>query len=248
MKKAVLVTGGTSGLGLELCLKLHKMGYSIITVSRNREKLKVLTNRLNENSSKSFYPDELGFYQGDISDEDFVNGFVHEVCTKYNVVGAINNACEGHFAMPTEIHSEHIEKCLKGVKGMMFISAALLREWEDAGKLSSCDSKGEQRNLRIINILSTAAQKGKKMEAAYCMAKFAQRGYTEALKDAYKDSSLKVNGVYLGGMNTNLWNDSRDYISEEKQSTFMDPAEIAEKILDSYFVKELTEDLEINRK
>ena len=223
MKKAVLVTGGTSGLGLELCLKLDSLGYAVITVSRSADKLEALKDL------------DIRYYQGDISDEDFVNGFVHEASKDFEIVGVINSASEGYFAMPTEIHAEHVEKCLKGVKGMMYVSAALLRE------------KNEQ-NLRIVNILSTAAQKGKKMEAAYCMAKFAQRGYTEALKDAYKDSNVKVAGVYLGGMDTNLWTSSRDYISEEKQATFMNPAEIADKIVSAYFVDDLDEDLEITRK
>lgn len=226
MKKAVLVTGGTSGLGYELCIKLHDLGYDVITVSRNEKKLDSLKKALGE---------DLSYYQGDISDEDFVNGFMEEVCRTKDLVGVVNNACEGYFAMPVEIHSQHVEKCLKGVKGMMYVSAAALRE-------------KSERDLRIVNILSTAAQKGKKMEAAYCMAKFAQRGYTEALKDAYQDGSVKVNGVYLGGMDTDLWKDSRDYISEEKQATFMNPANIASEIVDTYFVNGHNEDITINRK
>lgn len=224
--KTVIVTGGTSGLGYELCIGLHKLGYRIVTVSRNEEKALKLKVALGT---------DLTYYCGDISNEDFVKGFAQEVFSKEDVVGVINNAFAGFFAMPTHIHSNDIEKCLKGVKGMMFLSAAALNE-------------KQEKDIRIINILSTAAQKGKKMEAAYCMAKFAQRGYTEALKDAYQGTSVKVNGVYTGGMDTDLWANSRDYISEEKQSTFMDPSEVAAQIIDAYFVNNIDEDLEIKRK
>lgn len=225
MKDTIIVTGGTSGLGYELALSLHSMGYKIATVSRNANKLNELKNQLK---------DDLVFYQGDISDETFVNGFIYDLCQKETVCGLINNACEGFFAPPTQIHDEAIEKSFKGVKGMMLISAALLRE------------KAE-KNLKIINILSTAALKGKKMEAAYCMAKWAQRGYTESLKDAYQDSTVEVYGVYVGGMDSDFWKKSRDYISEEKQKTFMDPAEIALQIANGYFKDGVKEDIIIKR-
>lgn len=38
---------------------------------------------------------------------------------------------------------------------------------------------------------------------------------------------LKVVGVYPGGIDTAFYRDSRDYVSEEKQHTFMDPGELA---------------------
>lgn len=226
MKKTVIVTGGTSGLGFYLSLKLHQLGYKVATVSRNPRKIQGLKDALGE---------DLIYASGDISDETFINSFVEDICQKERVCGAINNACEGFFALPTDIHDDDIERCLKGVKGMMFVTGALLRE-------------NHETDTKIINILSTAALKGKKMEAAYCMAKWAQRGYTESLKDAYENTSVKVNGVYVGGMNTNLYVSSRDYISEEKQSTFMDPEEIAGKIVNAYFIDEIEEDLTIKRK
>jgi short-subunit dehydrogenase len=75
--------------------------------------------------------------------------------------------------------------------------------------------------------------KGNKNEALYCAAKWGERGYTESLKAAYKGTTVKVIGVYPGGMNTDFWNESRDYVSEEKAMTFMNPKDVAEVILDN---------------
>lgn len=53
------------------------------------------------------------------------------------------------------------------------------------------------------------------------------------MKVAYKGTSVKVIGVYPGGMNTEFWNDSREYVSEEKSNTFMSPENVAQVILDN---------------
>lgn len=90
-----------------------------------------------------------------------------------------------------------------------------------------------EKNLKIINIISSAALKGNQQEALYCATKWGERGYTESLKVAYKGTSVKVIGVYPGGMNTEFWNDSRDYVSEEKSNSFMNPKDVAMVIIDN---------------
>ena len=83
--------------------------------------------------------------------------------------------------------------------------------------------------------MSSAALRGNKQESVYCATKWGERGYTESLKVAYKGTSVKVIGVYPGGINTDFYKNSRDYISEEKQSTFMDPKDVANVIINNVF-------------
>ena len=40
-------------------------------------------------------------------------------------------------------------------------------------------------------------------------------------------------GVYPGGMNTEFWNENRDYVSEQKSNSFMNPKDVAEVILNN---------------
>ena len=102
---------------------------------------------------------------------------------------------------------------------------------------------------KIVNIISSAALRGNKQESMYCAAKWAQRGYTESLKVAYKGTNIQIHGIYPGGINTNFYTNSRDYVSEEKQSTFMKASELSEVIVDNIFSdkKLIVEDLIINR-
>lgn len=91
----------------------------------------------------------------------------------------------------------------------------------------------EEKDLKIVNIMSSAALRGNKQEAVYCATKWGERGYTESLKVAYKGTSVKVIGVYPGGINTDFYKNSRDYVSQEKQNTFMNPVDVAKTILDN---------------
>ena len=93
----------------------------------------------------------------------------------------------------------------------------------------------EEKDLKILNIMSSAALRGNKQEAVYCATKWGEKGYTESLKVAYKGTSVKVIGVYPGGINTDFYKNSRDYVTEEKQSTFMNPNEVAKIICDNIF-------------
>lgn len=92
-----------------------------------------------------------------------------------------------------------------------------------------------EKDLKIINIMSSAALKGKGKESVYCATKWGERGYTESLKAAYKNTSVKVYSIYPGGINTDFYKNSRDYVSLEKQQTFMNPGDVANLIINNCF-------------
>ena len=107
---------------------------------------------------------------------------------------------------------------------------------------------GEQ-NVKIAQIMSTAATRGNANESVYCATKWGEKGYTKSLQAAYKGTSVKVVAVYPGGIDTAFYRDSRDYVSEAKQHTFMQPGPLAEVILFNLINEaNLTvTDIEINR-
>ena len=59
-----------------------------------------------------------------------------------------------------------------------------------------------------MNIISTAGLRGKVNEAVYAASKFAVRGFTESLQKEYEGSRMKINAVYMGGMDTPFWEGS----------------------------------------
>lgn len=207
----VIITGGASGLGLELVKQFIFKNYFVCNIDRDIEKMKTLDDIYKENYK--------GFI-GDISDSIFVKEVIEEISKIGDIKILVNNAGEPSFKLPIKYEKADIDKCFKGLEGMILFSTETLKV-------------KEEKNLKIVNIMSSAALRGNKQEAVYCATKWGERGYTESLKVAYKGTSVKIIGVYPGGINTEFYKNSRDYVSEEKQSTFMKPSDVAKTIIDN---------------
>lgn len=227
MEKIMIITGGTSGLGLEIIKNAINKGYYVCNLARNKQKMEELDIEFKDNYR--------GFV-GDVTDSEFVRESIDKIKSIGDISCLINCAEKAYFKKAPLYDSNEIDNSLMGLKGMILCSTEVLK------------NVGEKA-LKIINIMSSAALKGNKNETVYCAAKWGERGYTEALKAEYKGTNVKVIGVYPGGMNTDFWNDSRDYVSVEKSDTFMNPADVAQVILDNISYENLSvADIVIERK
>ena len=211
MNDIIIITGGASGLGFEVVKQSLTKGLMVCNIDKNTEKMNELDIAFKENYK--------GFI-GDISNEEFMTNTINEIKNMGNIKILINNAGEPSFKLPTEYTKEDIEKCFKGLQGMIIASTQVLKA-------------KEEKNLKIVNIMSSAALRGNKQESVYCATKWGERGYTESLKVAYKGTSVKIIGVYPGGINTEFYKNSRDYVTVEKSNSFMKAEDVAKTIIDN---------------
>lgn len=207
MRNIIIITGGSNGLGKSIVE--YSLNKGIYVCNLDREDLSIK----NENYK---------CFVGDISDEEFVKNSIREISNLGNIKYLVNNAGEPSFKLPADYIKSDIDKCFKGLQGMILCSANTLKV-------------KEEKDLKIVNIMSSAALRGNKQESVYCATKWGEKGYTESLKVAYKGTSVKVIGVYPGGINTNFYKDSRDYVSIEKQNSFMASKDVAKIICDNIF-------------
>lgn len=228
-KQVAIVTGSALGLGYELTRQLIDKGWFVAGVDFDEQRQGELAKQWSDDSYKA--------YVGDVADEAFVKKSVDDVIAEHGHVNLlINNAGQPSFKVPTAYDAADIDKCFKGLKGMILWSVETLKA-------------DDEKNLKIANIMSTAATRGNANESVYCATKWGEKGYTKSLQAAYKGTSVKVVAVYPGGIDTSFYRDSRDYVSEEKQGTFMKPDVLAEVILFN-LVNEANltvSDIEINR-
>ena len=104
-----LVTGATSGIGLEISRDLAKRGYNLILVARTSDKLDFISKEMIEkfNIECDYFPSDLTLTQS----PDEIYEFTSQ--KKYKVDILVNNA---GYALPNAFHEnsmEDEEKCLR---------------------------------------------------------------------------------------------------------------------------------------
>ena len=233
MKKISVISGGTSGLGLGIASFLIKSGKNVLILGKNNNKLADASLRLKK-TSKNSLTESMICNVGIEEDIKKVGKFL--AVNSFEVEYLFNNAGMGLFTKAHNSTSALIDTVFEAnLKGMILLTSEILR------------LTPEEQELTIVNIMSTSALFGRAEETIYCAAKWGARGYTEALRTELKGAKRNIIAVYPGGMKTDFWNipgQNRDI------STFMDPAEVAEKIVNAVIVtdKMFVTDITINRK
>jgi short-subunit dehydrogenase len=233
MKKISVISGGTGGLGLEIASLLIKSGKNVLILGRSSKKLADASSRLKKTSNNSLTESIIC----NIGKEDDVKKVGEFLKTNsFQVEYLFNNAGMGLFTKAHNSTSALIDTVFEAnLKGMILLTSEILR------------LTPEEQELTVVNIMSTSALFGRAEETLYCAAKWGARGYTEALRTELKGTKRNIIAVYPGGMKTDFWSipgQNRDI------STFMDPAEVAEKIVNAVIVtdKMFVTDITINRK
>jgi short-subunit dehydrogenase len=233
MNKISLISGGSSGLGFEIADRLVKSGKNVLILGRHSERLSEASALLRKSASGNLV-ESLICNIGKEEDIKMVGGYL--IKNKYSVDYLFNNAGMGLFTRADTSTSALVDTVFEAnLKGMILLTSQILR------------LTPEEEELSIVNIMSTSALFGRAEETIYCAAKWGARGYTEALRTELKGTKRNIISVYPGGMKTDFWKipgQNRDI------SSFMDPAEVAEKIVNAVLVtdKMLVTDITINRK
>lgn len=233
MKKVSVVSGGASGLGFEIASLLVKAGKNVIILSRNNDKLLTACGKLEEIASGN-KPEAMICNIGNECDIKKVGDYL--VRNKLHVEYLFNNAGMGLFVKSDSLTASMVDKVFEAnVKGMILLTSEVL------------SMTPEEEELTIVNIMSTSALVGRAEETIYCAAKWGARGFTEALRVELKGKKRNIIAVYPGGMRTDFWNMPGKV---KDLSAFMDPALVAEKIVNAVLLsdKMLVTDITINRR
>ena len=168
---AVLVTGGSCGIGLETARLLRSRGARVAICARHKGML--------ESAAK-----EIGALPivADVSKEDDVQqliGAVVKEYSDYNVL--INNAGFGAFAPLVDLTAEEFFRVWQtNVLGAMLVA-------RESAKHFVGRSYGN-----IVNISSTAGQRGFANGSAYCASKFALHALTECWRAELRQHNIRV--------------------------------------------------------
>jgi len=179
MKKVVLVTGASSGIGKAVALLLVEKGYLVIGASR---------------SGIGGEAAGLRNVQMDVTDLPSVQALMMSIQHEFGALHAVvNSAGLGMLGSIEDSTPEEVEALfrtnLMGVHHICRNALDLLRKQE-------CGY--------IINITSMAAQMGLPYRGVYCASKFAVEGYSEALSHEVATDGIRVVLVEPGDVHTEI--------------------------------------------
>ncbi|MGF1694423.1 SDR family NAD(P)-dependent oxidoreductase [Vibrio lamellibrachiae] len=197
----ILITGASSGLGAALANLYGHEGASLTLTGRNQQRLDQVQAPLS---------DKVKTQVSDLCDPQSVTELFDSITETPSTV--IHCAGSGYFGNIEQQEPIEIKKLLdNNVTSTILFLRELIKRYRD-------------QKVKIVVVMSTAAQAGKASESTYCAAKWAVRGFIESLRLELKDSPMKIIAVYPGGMATNFW-DLGD--KERDTSSFMTATEAA---------------------
>lgn len=206
--KIVVVTGASSGIGLETAIKAQEAGATVIFASRSAESDSKLKASLKGNSIT---------LNIDVGNEKSVKDFFTELKEKFGKIDAIVN-CAG-FVEPESLLTTSMENWNKTLQinltgTFLCTKHATLLMKNDGGK--------------IINIASTAGLSPRPGWSAYAAAKSGVINFSSAIAEELKDYGIKVFVICPGRTATPL---RKILAPNEDPESIMQPEAVADVVL-----------------
>ena len=182
MKKLVVITGASSGIGEAIAKHFSEAGYPLLLVARRVEKLKALNlqNCICE--------------QVDVTDKEAFSNSIEKAEAQYGPVEClINNA---GVMLLGQIDTQESTEWQK----MFDVNVLALLN----GMQAVLPAMKKRTSGTIINVSSIAGKKTFANHAAYCGSKFAVSAITENVREEVADFGVRVTSICPGAVETEL--------------------------------------------
>lgn len=184
LKRCVLITGASSGIGRACAEMLLNQGHQVIGMSRDCQKFSV--------NHPQFSSVEMDLSQL----ESLPKKILTLQKSNPEIDSVIFAAGYGQFGSLEEFSYPQIERLMTvNFTSAVFLTRALLPKLK------------QKQRADLIYIGSEAALQGARKGTIYCASKFALRGFTQALRDECAKSHIKVGLINAGMVKTAFFDD-----------------------------------------
>ncbi|MGZ8226679.1 MAG: SDR family oxidoreductase [Methylococcaceae bacterium] len=206
LKRTVLVTGASSGIGRAIAINLLQQGHHVIGVSRDCQKF--------TRPMDSFSPVQL-----DLNRLNELPQQLRELEQRFPDISAVVfSAGKGLFGSIEQFSYAQIEDLMTvNFTSQVFLTRALLPALK------------RKAHSDLIFIGSEAALKGSRKGAVYCASKFALRGFTQALREECSKSNVRVCLINPGMVKTAFF-DELSFEPGDDESNWILPEDVAEAV------------------
>lgn len=178
-KKNIVITGGSSGIGLSLARQLAELGANLFLVARREEPLQEAVAALKELAEH----DEQTFLYAtaDVGERESIEGVLETWLQEHDLDILINNAGIAYCNYMEETDPAMYEEMMRvNYMGTVWASRAVMPHFK------------KKRRGHIVNVSSLAGVLGIFGYAAYAPSKFAVMGYSDVIRQELHPHNVKV--------------------------------------------------------
>lgn len=202
--RRILITGGSSGLGLALAHALAARGDQLALVARNPKKLEEAAAEIRRATKGAV----VHVRALDVSDAAALQPGIDAIARELGGIDVLVNSAgilrEGHFeTLPESVHREVMET---NYFGALNVTRAALPHLRRSGR------------GHLVNISSIAGLSGVFGYSAYCASKYAVLGLSETLRVELAPQGIRVQVVCPGEFDSPMVDDIDRYRSPENKA------------------------------
>ena len=208
--KTAIITGAGRGIGRATAIAFAKEGIHVGLIGKTEANLEKVAEELRE------YGVNVSIAAADVADNESVIAAVEHVKSELGPIDIlINNAGIGKFGKFLELSPEEFKQIIDvNLMGMYYVTRAVLPEMI------------ERQTGDIINISSTAGQKGAPLTSAYSASKFGVLGLTESLMLEVRKHNIRVTALTPSTVATDLAIEGN--LTDGNPDKVMQPEDLAE--------------------
>ena len=213
--QVALITGASAGIGQACARALAAEGAKLVLTARRRERLDALAAEVRAMGS------EAAIVTGDARDEETARQTIaaaKETFGRLDIL--INNTGVGNYKNLVETSADEYDEMMDVNVRSTFLFT------RHAVPIMLAQASGT-----ILMISSMAGIYGFGGEAVYCMTKFAQVGFAQALDKELRPSGIKVGAICPGGVKTEFALGKGRTEASVAQSDMLDPEDVASAVL-----------------
>ncbi|PVZ20124.1 MULTISPECIES: SDR family oxidoreductase [unclassified Pseudomonas] len=202
MKKVVLITGASSGIGEGIACELAAAGATLWLGARRADRLSALAERLRGEGA------QVHWRELDVTDAEAVKAFAAQARQESGRVDVIvNNAGVMPLSPLASLKTDEWERMIDvNIKGVLNGIAATLPGFI------------EQGSGQVINIASVGALSVVPTAAVYCATKYAVRAISDGLRQEHRD--IRVTCVHPGVVQSELADSITDASAREAMQSY----------------------------
>jgi uncharacterized protein len=213
-EKYVLVTGGTSGIGLELAKIFAKNGHNLIIVARDEQELATTGTILKKSGQVKVLTVTKDLFEKDAPQELYDE--IKSLGLGVEIL--VNNAGQGQYGLFIENDlKRELDIIQLNICSVVALTKLYLREMVERG------------SGKILNVTSIAGKIPGPWQAVYHGTKAFAHSFTEAIREEVKDSGVTITSLLPGATDTDFFNKA-DMLDAKnvKEGKLADPTKVAE--------------------